>query len=209
MRRVCTVGGVVALMLLAAGTASAHVRVSAPQAVTGQPATLDFRVPSEKEVATTIRVSVSVPTAVSVTAVDPKPGWAVQQGAGQIVWTADAQNAIQPDQATDFTVQVAALPDQPSVAFDASQTYSDGSTVDWNQPNATDQFPAPTLKLSGYTASEQHKPVIAPRPEAEPAPMSDWGTPLLFGISGLVCAIAVVLLVLGRRRARTSSSTAA
>ncbi|QUQ64362.1 YcnI family copper-binding membrane protein [Kutzneria sp. CA-103260] len=199
MRSVLTACGVVTLMLLAAGTAAAHVRVSAPQAVAGQPATLDFRVPSEKEVATTVRVSVRIPSGVTVSSVDPKPGWTVRQGAGEIVWTADARDAIGPDQAADFTVRAAMLPDQPSIAFAAHQTYSDGTVVDWDQPNSSDEFPAPTLKLSGYTTP------APPKPAAEQQPPSDWQTPLLFSASGLISTAALVLLVLRRRRVRESA----
>ncbi|GII59613.1 hypothetical protein Pth03_80020 [Planotetraspora thailandica] len=86
MRSLQKVCGVTAIML-AVGTIEAYVRMCAAKAVTEAARGTGFRVPSEKEMATTIRVQVRIPAGVTVTSVDPKPGGAVQQDYDQVVWS--------------------------------------------------------------------------------------------------------------------------
>jgi periplasmic copper chaperone A len=170
--------GAAGIMVLAAGTAQAHVRVSAPQAVVGRPATFDFRVPSEEQVAATIRLSVTVPADVTITDVPPPAGWIAvmaRDGAGDTVVTWTAQGAgLQPAQSIDFLASASALPDRPTVSFDAVQTYSNGDMVYWNQQQvgATEPpFPAPVLTLAGATPGVAPDSVaLTPTPRGAPAP---------------------------------------
>ncbi|MFD5462212.1 DUF1775 domain-containing protein [Kitasatospora sp. NPDC127059] len=153
--------GAAGAVLLSAGPASAHVRVFADGAVPGQPATLRFRVPSEKADATTVRVEVSVPAGLGVTEVPPVAGWeeqtVAQPGNGsRLIWTATAGHAIRPDDHQLFEVRVGPLPRAASLRFETVQTYSDGSVVDWGQGQVGSTeapFPAPVLLLEPAAGS--------------------------------------------------------
>jgi uncharacterized protein YcnI len=155
-RAAAVLTGAAGLTLLVAGTAQAHVRVSAQKAVVGQPATLDFRVPSEEQVATTVRLSMTIPADVKVTQIPAKTAWIsimAKDTAGDTVvtWTAQ-QSGIAPAAAVDFLVRAAALPNHPTVSFDVVQTYSNGDMVYWNQKQVgatLPPYPAPVLKLAG------------------------------------------------------------
>jgi uncharacterized protein YcnI len=175
--------GVAGLTLLAAGTAQAHVRVSAPKAVVGQPATFDFQVPSEEQVATTVRLSVTIPADVKVTQIPAKAAWIsvmAKDTAGDTVvtWTAQ-QSGIAPAASVAFLVRAAALPNRPTVAFDVVQTYSNGDIVYWNQKQvgATEPpYPAPTLKLAG-SASGAAPDGVAVTPAPQGTTPSDSAAP--------------------------------
>ncbi|MEU3186459.1 DUF1775 domain-containing protein [Streptomyces sp. NPDC006923] len=143
-------------VLLLAGPASAHVRVIA-EARPGQPATLQFRVPSELADATTVRVAVAIPSDLSVTAVPLLDGWTEKTIAGsakqvtQLIWTAKPGHEIKPDNHLSFTVRVGPLPNQRSVSFDTEQTYSNGTIATWDQRQTGSEeppYPAPVLVIN-------------------------------------------------------------
>ncbi|MFG2582653.1 DUF1775 domain-containing protein [Streptomyces malaysiensis] len=161
-------------VLLLAGPASAHVRVFSDGAEEGSPATLRFRVPSEKADVTTIRLEVALPKGVTPTAVPPAAGWTRKEipsregGPIHLIWTATAGHELEPDAHRYFDVRVGPLPKRPSIAFDVTQTYSDGSVVNWNERrtgNGEPDFPAPVLILdAGAAKAEQGQRKAAPRP---------------------------------------------
>ncbi|WP_051854243.1 MULTISPECIES: DUF1775 domain-containing protein [unclassified Streptomyces] len=163
-RGTAVLGTAAGALLLLTGTASAHVRVFAEGPKEGNPATLRFRVPSEKADATTVRVDVTLPTGVTSTSAPPAPGWtrraipASEDGATHIVWTATAGHELKPDRHRYFDVRVGPLPKKPSIAFDVAQTYSDGTTVNWNERQTGDKvpdFPAPVLVLDAAAAKAE------------------------------------------------------
>jgi len=110
-----------------------------------------------------------------------------------------------------FRVSVT-LPNQPSVTFPATQTYSDGKVVRWDQPplpgGGEPEYPVPELELSGTPAPEhQMAPsptptVAAPaeQPVAEAPKAGDDTARWLAGGALIVAAVAVVVAVIGRRR---------
>ncbi|CRK55569.1 Conserved membrane protein in copper uptake, YcnI [Alloactinosynnema sp. L-07] len=146
--------------VLLAGPAAAHVRVIA-DVIPGQPATLQFRVPSELADATTVRIAVVVPPEVEVTEVPLKEGWTAEtipgpadQGA-RLVWTAEPGHEIQPAESATFPVLVGPVPDQRSLTFNTEQTYSNGTVAAWNQPQTGGEeppFPAPVLIINPEAA---------------------------------------------------------
>ncbi|WP_250739133.1 DUF1775 domain-containing protein [Streptomyces sp. G1] len=147
-------------LFLLAGTASAHVRVFADGAKQESPATLRFRVPSEKADATTVRIDVTLPQGVMTTAIPPATGWKGEEiaspgGGTHVMWTAMAGNELKPDEHRYFDVQVGPLPKEASIAFDVAQTYSDGSVVNYNERQRgpeEPEFPAPVLVLDAAAA---------------------------------------------------------
>lgn len=165
VQRACTtVGAVAVLGLLTAGSASAHVSATSPDATQGGYTVVTFRVPNESATAATTGVTVTLPTEDPLTSVrtTPMPGWTatIDKDPGTdlvttVTWTADAGTSIGVDQFGEFELSVGPLPDTESVTFDAAQTYNDGAVVDWNEaPNADGsepEHPAPVLALAAST----------------------------------------------------------
>ncbi|MGV9937250.1 DUF1775 domain-containing protein [Streptomyces olivaceoviridis] len=158
------------------------MRVFSEGAKEGNPATLSFRVPSEKADVTTVRVDVALPRGVAPTAVPPASGWTRKEvtspadKATHITWTATAGHEIKPDDHRYFYVRVGPLPKEASIAFHVTQTYSDGSVVNWNQRqtvNKEPEFPAPVLVLDTAAAKAEqarHEAVTQPTPTRAAAP---------------------------------------
>ncbi|WP_430335036.1 YcnI family protein [Rhodococcus sp. ACT016] len=160
-RAVITAGAVGSALLLATGVASAHVSVAAPGAEQGGYTVLTFRVPTESETAGTTALTVQLPNLKSART-EPMPGWkaTVQKDpasatATSVTWTADPGVSIGPGQFQQFVLSAGPLPEQDKVEFPATQTYSDGKVVQWNeQPNpdgSEPDNPAPSLTLAPGT----------------------------------------------------------
>jgi uncharacterized protein YcnI len=204
-----------ALTVLTAAPAWAHVHVEADHAQPGAEATLTFEVPNESEKgAATTELTVALPNLTSVST-QQMPGWTVRldrdAAAGtvkSITWTAAPSAGIGPDQFALFRVAVL-LPKTDSVSFPATQTYSDGTVVRWDQPTspggAEPEYPSPTLALTGEAAADEHGATMAPAP----AP-SDAGAVSVASaddtarwLAGAGIAIGVVALALTVWRRRT------
>lgn len=212
--RITTVTTMAALAAIGfAAPALAHVEVSGTDATQGGYGVASFRVPSESDTASTTELRVTLPddTPILSASVQPKPGWTatvtkknlatpqkdddgntVNQYVSVVDWKADnPQAAIPPNQFDEFNLSVGPLPKAASVSFPAVQSYSDGSTVNWNEKAADGQpepeHPAPVLTL---TASEE----TATAPIAQPAAAAPASAPTWPGIAGLVVAIVAVLL---------------
>jgi uncharacterized protein YcnI len=209
-----------ALLAVGALPASAHVTVSAGgSAAPGGYAQLAFRVPTERDDASTTAVQVVMPAdqPLASVSVQPHPGWTaevhkkalaqplqtddgpVTQVVSDVVFTAQTpQAAIAPGQFDQFSLLVGPLPNAPSMAFPANQTYSDGQVVAWNQsaaPGAPEpEHPSPTLTI-GAAGSDSG---------AAPSDAGSSSTPaLVVGIIALVLSIvALVLLGVALRRGR-------
>ena len=184
-----------AALLAGAPVASAHVHVDADGAVPGEWAMLTFRVPNESESgALTSEFSVTLPAGTSAMT-ETMPGWTVKLdrdvAAGtvrSVTWTAGAGAAIAPDQFGLFRVSLT-LPKDKSVSFPATQTYSDGKVVRWDQPTppggAEPEHPAPELTLTAAAAPSR----------STSDPVARW-----LGIAGLIAGVAAIALPLVRRR---------
>jgi uncharacterized protein YcnI len=201
-------------LLSGSGPAWAHVHVDADDAAPGSTSVLTFRVPGESETgALTTQFSVTLPDVTSART-EVMPGWTARldrdAAAGtvrSVTWTAAPSVGIAPDQFALFAVSVT-LPKQPSVTFPATQTYSDGTVVRWDQPplanGAEPEYPAPELTLGG-AESEPHQPPpaaataepVATAPaQARPDDTARW----LAGGALVLAAVAVVGVIAGRRR---------
>ncbi len=179
-----------ALVGLAAGAAlaiavplaaSAHVTVNPNTATPGSYATVNFRVPTESETASTVKLEVSLPTDTPLSAVlvQPVPGWTatVEKGALpapvevegntvseaplKIVWQADPGVGIGQDQFQIFSAVLGPVPDTGHLVLPAAQSYSDGSVVDWaatpDEVAADDTLePAPVLYINDTPPSGEH-----------------------------------------------------
>lgn len=165
--RACTgTAAAAALVLLAGGTAAAHVTVDAPGAQQGKYTVATFRVPDESETASTTALTITIPNLKSVRP-EALPGWSVRVEKNDraevtaVTWTADAgATGVAPGQFQRFTLSLGPLPKQEKVSFPARQTYSDGKVVNWDQPaddGAEPERPAPTLMLgASKTTADEH-----------------------------------------------------
>ncbi len=168
--RLALASATLALVLLPAAGASAHVRVLPDSTAAGGFAELTFRVPTESETAGTVALRVELPTDTPFTSVSttPMPGWTAQVERGAlpepverdgntlteaplaVVWTADAGTQVAPGQYEEFSISVGPLPAEGTeVLLPATQTYSDGEVVAWAQAPLPDggepELPAPVL----------------------------------------------------------------
>ena len=209
-------GGFIATGLVVASSASAHVKVSGVDAVQGGAGVITFRVPSESDTASTTELKITFPANYPFTEVDvqPKAGWKatvtkkplahpltdddgdkITDYVSQVEFQATSgAAAIPPGQFDMFNLSVGTFPKVPSMSFAALQTYSDGSTVNWDEKSANGaepDHPAPVLQLA---ASAQ--PAATPSAQPQAAAADSGGSPSWPGITGLILgAIALVISV--------------
>ncbi|HVS69017.1 MAG TPA: YcnI family protein [Mycobacteriales bacterium] len=157
-----------------AAPALAHVTVTTiGPATQGGYAVLDFKVPSESDTASTIKLDVTFDTPVASASPQLVPGWTIKTkqvklpqpvttddgtittGVGEIVWTANgttAKDGVPPGDFQQFFVSAGTLPERAKMTFRAVQTYSDHSVVKWIEPTIDGQpepdHPAPSLALT-------------------------------------------------------------
>ncbi|NUR01956.1 MAG: YcnI family protein [Streptomyces sp.] len=153
--------------------AFAHVTVQ-PEgtAAKGGYAVVDFKVPNERDDASTTKLEVTFPTDHPLASALPEPinGWNIKvtksklakplevhgkkisEAVSKITWTADGKG-IEPGYFEKFPVSVGALPeDADELTFKALQTYSNNEVVRWievQKDGAQEpENPAPVLTLS-------------------------------------------------------------
>ncbi|MFB6780186.1 YcnI family protein [Streptomyces sp. NPDC056352] len=184
LSRIAVVGGVAAsTVLILAGTASAHVSVQ-PQgeAAKGGYATINFKVPNERDDASTIKLEVNFPTDHPLASVMPQPvpGWKIDvtrsklakpldmhgqkinEAVSKVTWTAEGGKndlGIRPGEFQQFPLSVGQLPeDADQLVFKAIQTYDNKDVVRWieEQKDGAEEpeSPAPVLKLTAATTDE-------------------------------------------------------
>lgn len=191
----------------------AHVHATSDDAVRGATALVTFQVPNESNTgAATTALSVALPDVASARA-ESMPGWtakldrdAASGAVHSVTWTAAPGGGIGADQFALFRISVK-LPDAETVSFPATQTYSDGVVVKWDQPpqpgGGEPEYPAPTLTLAAGppAAHDHHPPSTAPAQQATtPQPKSSDDTARLLGGAALVVAALGICLALIRRR---------
>jgi periplasmic copper chaperone A len=240
MRKI-SAGAILATLAVGAlaAPASAHVSVNPSEASQGGFAKLAFRVPDEKDAASTTKVEVSLPADKPITFVSVRPlnGWTAQvdktklatpiksedgdeitEAVSRITWTASGDAAIQPGQFQEFEISAGPLPAADKVVFKALQTYSDGDVVRWIEETGADgkepEHPAPTLKLAKKAAGGgMHDAAdTAEAPMAGGSDRSDRhdGLPVALGAIGLVAGLGGLLLgFLAYRRSGSRPPTAA
>jgi len=191
-----------AALLIGAAPALAHVHVDADDdAAPGGYAVLTFKVPNESEKgASTTQLTVELPNVASAST-EIMPGWTARLdrdvAAGttrSVTWTAAPSAGIPPDQFALFRISVK-LPDQQSVNFPATQTYSDGQVVKWDQaplPNGDEpEYTVPTVNLSAGGHADA---------TAQAHGASDGTARWLAGGALVLAVVSIALAILGRRR---------
>lgn len=190
-RRVAAVAaGALALTVGLALPALAHVTINPGTAEKGGFSKVAFRVPNERDKASTTKIVVEFPTdhPLPFVSVRPVPGWKVKvtesklptpvkskygditEAVTKITWSG---GKIDPHQFQEFEVSMGTLPeDVDRLLFPTEQTYSNGETVKWaDEPKADGseaEHPTPTLKLVAPAAGSDEHGAMAPA--ATPAP---------------------------------------
>lgn len=170
-RRLAAVtAGVTALTIGLALPALAHVTINPGSAEQGGFTKVAFRVPNERDDASTSKLEVSFPTdhPLAFVSVKPVPGWDVKvvesklpkpvtteygeitEAVTKVTWSA---GKIEPGQFQEFEVSMGMLPkDTDQLVFPTTQTYTGGEVVKWaDEPKADGsepERPAPVLKLT-------------------------------------------------------------
>lgn len=185
--RIAAAGALAGTAVLALSVpAFAHVSVQ-PEgtAAKGGYAVVDFKVPNERDNASTTKLEVTFPTEHPLASVMPQPvpGWTakvtkstldkplemhgkkITEAVTKVTWTADGKG-IQPGFFQKFPVSVGTLPeDTDELVFKAIQTYSNKEVVRWievpQEGQEEPENPAPVLELSaaedGHHGSSSEK----------------------------------------------------
>ncbi|MEU3773506.1 YcnI family protein [Streptomyces sp. NPDC032472] len=165
-------------VLVLSGPAFAHVSVQPGEAAKGGYATLNFKVPNERDNASTTQLEVNFPTDQPLSSVMPQdiPGWTVtvektkldkpltvhgkqiNEAVTKVTWSG---GKIEPGKFQQFPVSVGKLPDNADqMVFKAIQTYDNNEVVRWieeaKEGAAEPQNPAPVLKLTAAKAADGH-----------------------------------------------------
>jgi uncharacterized protein YcnI len=223
-----------AVVVVAGATAaSAHVVVTPSDTAAGTEVTkLTFRVPTESATAGTSKVRIDLPTATPFAEVlaEPVPGWKVSVTQGNlpepvvvdgttftrapvsVTWTAASRAAdIPPNEFQEFSLSAGPIPDTGTLSFPATQTYSDGSVVKWNEPQPAGadepEHPVPSFTVTAAQPDDDADAAATTTTAAKTAtPLtSDSGhdaTAIGLGVAGLVAGLLGLLLgALAWRRA--------
>lgn len=207
-----------------AAPASAHVTVNPREATQGGYGRLAFRVPTESDTASTVKLEVTMPDDAPVASVStmPVPGWTVAierrtvnpplevhgsqvtEVVSKITWTASANAGIKPGEFQEFPVSMGPLPEKDRMVFRVLQHYSDGNVARWIEPPAADgaepeNDPAPVLALAPAApeggASPASPPAQAPGSDSAASSEDDGDSgALALGIAGLVAGLAGLVL---------------
>ncbi|WP_028266467.1 YcnI family copper-binding membrane protein [Arthrobacter sp. MA-N2] len=226
----------VGMLAFGVSAASAHVNVAPDDPAAGGYTHLTFNVPNESPTAKTNKLEVSLPTdfpfnSVSVKPVEgwkaelvtttlPKPvtvaGATVTKAVTSVVWTADAAHQLGENEYQAFSLSVGVLPDAgTTITLPATQTYTDGSVVKWDQKTVDGQpepeHPAPsfvtTASDSAASAEPTSSPSVTPVPATAASTSSNdaGSTAGWFGLAaGLIGLAAGVTALLRTRRAQAS-----
>ncbi|MFE0453751.1 YcnI family protein [Streptomyces sp. NPDC058914] len=168
-------------VLVLSSPAFAHVTVQ-PEgtAAKGGYAVVNFRVPNERDNASTTQLEINFPTDTPLSSVLPQqiPGWKiavtksklakplevhgrqVSEAVSKVTWTAE-DKGIQPGYMQQFPVSMGALPENADqLVFKAIQTYSNKEVVRWievQEKGAEEpENPAPVLALSDASDGHSH-----------------------------------------------------
>ncbi|MFI6344924.1 YcnI family protein [Streptomyces sp. NPDC050560] len=164
--------------------AFAHVTVAPEgEAAQGGYAVIDFKVPNERDNASTTKLEVTFPYdehPLASVSPQPVPGWTVKitksklskplkgeggtidEAVSKVTWTADGKG-VAPGFFQEFPVSVGSLPeDTDQLVFKALQTYSNKEVVRWIEPAQEGQEepdnPAPVLKLTAADSGSKGAP---------------------------------------------------
>ncbi|MFI8069251.1 YcnI family protein [Streptomyces sp. NPDC086033] len=184
----------VSAVIVLSSPAFAHVSVAAEgTAAKGGYAVVDFKVPNERDNASTTKLEVNFPTDHPLASVMPEPmaGWKIEvtksklakplelhgeqitEAVSKVTWTAATKDSgIPTGYFEKFPVSIGALPENADeLVFKAIQTYSNKEVVRWievQEDGAEEpETPAPVLALSAASEDGHHGSTAAENADAK------------------------------------------
>jgi uncharacterized protein YcnI len=221
-RRVGVITALCALALVTlAGAASAHVTANPGTAQQGGYTKVSFRVPNERDTASTTQLEVNFPIDHPIASVETRavPGWTatvqrvklekpiktddgeISEVVSKITWTG---GQIPPGSFQEFDVSMGPLPtDTDQLVFKALQTYDNGEVVRWIDPPpaegaAEPEHPAPVVKLTSANATQA---ALSTTGEVSSS-TGNWG--VVLGAVGIGLGIIGIIIGLVNRRRATA-----
>lgn len=201
--------------------AAAHVAITPNTAEPGSSVEVDFRVPNESTNTSTVSVSVALPQDTPFTSVSyqPIPGWTatvttstlpapvemggntITEAATKITWTATDGVGLTAGQYERFTATLSPVPDAGSIMFPATQTYSDGSVVEWtasdDEASADPSLKsAPVLFINDPVNDDHGSTPAADEPDETSPAIADSagdGTPIVAVVALIIAALAALM----------------
>jgi uncharacterized protein YcnI len=232
LKTACAATMAAGLLAFGVSAASAHVNVDPDDPAAGGYTHLTFNVPNESPKAETSKLEVSLPTDTPFNSVSVKPveGWkaelvtttlpkpvtvagaTVTKAVSSVVWIADATHQIGQNEYQAFSISVGVLPDAgTTVTLPASQTYTDGSVVKWDEKTVEGQpepeHPAPSFVTTASDEATAQAPTASPSlapvpPAAASSSSGDAGsTAGWFGLAAGLIGLAAGVAALVRTRA--------
>jgi len=224
------IGAALAAILMLPGVAQAHVTVQPGSAEGGGFSVVAFRVPNERDDASTTQLRVTLPTDQPLGSVQttPVPGWKITTATrhldkpiemfgerldtvvSEVTWTA-TDGGIRPGQFQDFSLSLGQLPKSGELVFNVLQTYSRGGKVNWNEisadPSVEPEHPAPILTITpaaAETGSGASDPGSQAGRDEQVTATNQSGNasdPMLpLALSGAALVLSLVALVVAWRR---------
>jgi uncharacterized protein YcnI len=197
-----------ALFMLIASGASAHVVVYPQSTTSGTYEKFTVRVPTEKDIPT-VKVRLAIPEGVNITRFMPVPGWSYtleRDATGKIVsveWTAE-NGGLSSTEFGEFAMTGRVADDATELVWKAYQTYSDGSVVEWTGAPGSDQPASVTAVIKGTGNSDHHGAAPASASPASSAPQdgqeSSVVSQLTLYLSIVALLLSIVAMVLALRR---------
>jgi uncharacterized protein YcnI len=138
---------VVSAVAITIAPAFGHVTVQPKQSTAGAVEKYALRVPTEKFVPT-VRVEVEFPTALNVTAFEPKAGWKIDEkkdSSGKLVGVI-LTGSLGPGESTQFNFTARNPGEGGKLLFRAIQIYEDGTKSEWTGPEGS-RTPAPVVEV--------------------------------------------------------------
>lgn len=179
-RAALAAGGAVALGVVVAAGAAAHVTIRPDVDTAGSYAKITVRVPNESDTAGTVQVRLDLPadTPIPSVRVQPHAGWTaeltttqfpepvqvgdrtLEEAVTAVTWTADPGVRIGPGEFDEFAISVGPLPEAGTYFLPATQTYDDGEVVAWAEETVEGkeepERPAPSLEVVEATGDDGH-----------------------------------------------------
>lgn len=151
-----------AATLVAAPLALAHVTANPGTAPAGSFSKIDFRVPNERDNASTRKITIEIPAGVYFVSFKVKPGWKrtvkmvpvtppasvfgapITRRVASVTWSG---GRISPHEFDEFSIS-ARIPPTPgtTLRFPATQVYGNGEVVRWDAETA--DHPAPRVRIT-------------------------------------------------------------
>jgi len=129
------------------GTAYGHVTVQPKQSAPGTSVRYTMKVPTEK-FTPTVRVEVEFPAALTVTSLEPKAQWKVEEkkdGSGKLIGMT-LTGSIPTGESSEFNFTARNPSQESKLIWRVIQIYEDGSKSEWTGAEGT-RTPAPVVEV--------------------------------------------------------------